>query len=103
MRVITHLALRLSAPLVLFAATGAAGQDVPAVFIHGLASSGATWQAAADPLQARVSISPYRPDLNWRSTFESQAGNLQGALGWLPDSTVAVGHSNGGLVARQWS
>ena len=78
-------------------------QDVPTVFIHGLASSGATWEGAADRLQARLSITPYRPNLIWRSTFESQGDGLQAQLGWLPASTVAVGHSNGGLVARQWS
>src|SRR4029453_5895089 len=77
-------------------------QDVPTVFIHGLASSGATWEGAADRLQARLSIAAYRPNLIWRSTFESQGDGLQAQLGWLPASTVAVGHSNGGLVARQW-
>jgi pimeloyl-ACP methyl ester carboxylesterase len=78
-------------------------QDVPTVFIHGLASSGATWEGAADRLQTRLSITPYRPNLIWRSTFESQGDGLQAQLGWLPASTVAVGHSNGGLTARQWS
>jgi pimeloyl-ACP methyl ester carboxylesterase len=78
-------------------------QDVNTVFVHGLGSSGATWQGAADRLQSRVAITPHRPDLNWRSTFESQGNGLQSALGWLPGSTIAVGHSNGGLVARQWS
>jgi hypothetical protein len=28
---------------------------------------------------------------------------VQNEIGGLPSSTVAVGHSNGGLVARQWS
>src|SRR4029453_492317 len=76
-------------------------QDVPTGFIHGLASSGATWGGSAHRLQARLSIPPYRPNLIWRSTFESQGDGLQAQLGWLPASTVAVGHSNGGLTPRR--
>jgi len=92
----------LFAAVIGWSARGAA-QDVPTVFIHGLASSNATWQGAADRLKARVAIAPQRPNLNWRDKFENQASSLQGALGGLPGSTIAVGHSNGGLVARQWS
>ena len=97
--------LRFVLPVILLIGSSvrAAAQDVPTVFIHGLASSNATWQGAADRLKARVAIAPQRPNLNWRDKFESQASSLQSALGGLPGSTIAVGHSNGGLVARQWS
>jgi pimeloyl-ACP methyl ester carboxylesterase len=103
MRRANRLSWRLATLFVLFAASGAEAQEVPIVFVHGLASSGATWQGAAERLNARLAITPYRPDLNWRATVESQSGTLQGVVGWLPGSTIAVGHSNGGLVARQWS
>ena len=99
----TCLRFVLPAILLIGSSVRAAAQDVPTVFIHGLASSNATWQGAADRLKARVAIAPQRPNLNWRDKFESQASSLQSALGGLPGSTIAVGHSNGGLVARQWS
>ena len=100
---ITHIGPALAPALLLLCAAHASAQDTPTVFLHGLASSGGTWQNAATRLSARAAITPQRPDLNWRDTLESQADRLQTALGGLPGSTIAVGHSNGGLVARQWS
>ncbi len=79
------------------------GQDAQTVFVHGLGSGPATWQGAADRLSARLSITSHLADLSWRSTFESQAHELHGESWWLSDPAIAVGHSNGGLVSRQWS
>jgi len=81
----------------------ASAQDRPVVFVHGLASSGTTWEGAAARLSAVLAIQPYRPDLVWWAPYEFQADQLQDQFGWLGPETVAVGHSNGGLVSRQWS
>lgn len=40
-------------------------QDQPAEFVHGLKSSGATWQAASDRLRREYRIRPYLPNLSW--------------------------------------
>jgi pimeloyl-ACP methyl ester carboxylesterase len=81
----------------------AAAQNTPVVFVHGLNSGGATWQSAADHFAAQLAITPYRPDLSWTRPYGEQANELQSSLGSLPGSAIAVGHSNGGLIARQWS
>jgi pimeloyl-ACP methyl ester carboxylesterase len=81
----------------------ARAQDRPVVFIHGVASDSETWREAADRLHGRLEIAPERPDVSWRSSIESQGSGLQARYGALPASTIAVGHSLGGLVARQWS
>ena len=42
-------------------------------------------------------------EVSWWTSLESQASEMQASFGGLPNSTIAVGHSLGGLVARQWS
>jgi len=87
------------------AAAGAAAQDRPVVFIHGLASSPATWEGAAGRLQQKLAIAPVRPTVDWRASYPVQATVLysSAATKTLPSNTVAIGHSNGGIVAREWS
>lgn len=92
----------LATVLALFPCTAAA-QDRPTVFIHGLASGPGTWNGAASRLAGALAIEPHVPGLSWHATYEQQASELQQQLWWLPASTVAIGHSNGGLVARRWS
>ncbi len=83
----------------------AAAQDRPAVFIHGLRSIGSDWGDTAARLQADTAIDARVPTLDWTRTFQDQAAALAGMPGFtgLPGSTVAVGHSNGGVVAREWA
>lgn len=79
-------------------------QERPVVFIHGLNSNDGAWANAAERLKARAAIDARRPGLDWRHTYESQADQIEGSdLGALPGTSIAIGHSNGGLVARQWS
>lgn len=79
--------------------------DRPAVFIHGFSGDGGDWAGTAGRLRERLSIDPRWPSLRWSSSFEDQARDLQrmADIGSLSASAVAIGHSNGGLVARQWS
>ena len=81
----------------------ASAQDQPVVFIHGVASGPETWQEAADRLQSRLRIAPERAEVSWWDSVEWQGNEMQARFGSLPGSTIAVGHSLGGLVARQWS
>ncbi|MCC7415520.1 MAG: hypothetical protein IT176_00145 [Acidobacteria bacterium] len=55
-------------------------------------------------MQARATIVPFRPAVDWKEGFETQARELQQSpAGLLPASAIAVSHSNGGLLAREWS
>ena len=78
-------------------------QERPAVFVHGFNADEGTWRNTADRLRATLDIHPYVPRLPWAETFETQGADLQRQFGGLPDSTIAIGHSNGGIAARQWS
>ncbi len=80
-----------------------AAQDVPTVFVHGIFSSSDAWRATSQRLAATLQIAPHLPDLPSTSVLETQTAALDGALGGLPANTIAIGHSQGGLVTRQWS
>ena len=90
---------------VLCAADAAYGQDRPTVFLHGFGAEAKDWAATADRLKETIALQPHIPSLKWRDMFEDQSKNLQATAEYanLPADTVAVGHSNGGLVAREWS
>ena len=102
MRRLTRSLLPALAALVLISRTVVA-QDTPVVFIHGVGSSPATWADAATRLESRLEIAPQRASVSWQQSLESQGDQVQARFGNLPGSTIAVGHSLGGLVARQWS
>ncbi len=78
-------------------------QDTPVVFVHGFGGGPDTWAGAAARLQSRLHIEPHLASLPWWERFQTQAGMLQSAGASLPATTVAIGHSNGGIVSRQWS
>ena len=101
---IRRLVLSVAVASVCAAYSGvAAAQDVPTVFIHGLASSAGAWRDTATRLEQQLRITAYAANLEWRDWYENQGRTLQSGGAGLPASTIAVGHSNGGLVARQWS
>ncbi len=101
------MARLLIAALVLLAASSrpAAAQDRVTVFLHGFNSNGASWYATASRLGARLRIAPTAPNLPWHLPFDQQASGLHQAASaaGAPPDTVVVGHSNGGLIARQLS
>jgi pimeloyl-ACP methyl ester carboxylesterase len=93
----------LLAALVVFVAAPAAAQDRVTLFLHGFSSNAATWQDTAARLAARLQITPVVPELPWHLPFDTQASHLNGLATGAPADMVAIGHSNGGLVARQLS
>jgi len=89
--------------LLLALAAPASAQDRVTLFLHGFSSSAATWQDTASRLGARLQIAPVVPELPWHLPFDQQVHHLNGLAAGAPPDMVAVGHSNGGLVARQLS
>src|SRR5262245_52060546 len=100
---IRNFLLLFATVLLLSAPSTVSAEDRPAVFIHGLGSNSHTWDQAVSHLTPRLAIQPYQVDLDWRAFYETQAGQLQQQLGNLPANVIAIGHSNGGVIARQWS
>ena len=78
-------------------------QDRPLVFIHGYRSSGPTWAYAAQRLETQLAVETMHPNLEWRNEFGAQASELHSTVYWVPGTPLAIAHSNGGLVAREWS
>jgi pimeloyl-ACP methyl ester carboxylesterase len=79
------------------------GQARPTAFIHGFAAESSDWAATADRLRARAAIQPYLPALSWKEKFETQAKQVEKQLSALATNSIAIGHSNGGIVAREWT
>lgn len=96
--------LTIAALVALLTSSSALAQDRPTVFIHGLTSSSQTWDQAVGRLTPRLAIQPFQVNTDWRALYETQAAQLEQQLGGqLVGSAIAVGHSNGGVIARQWS
>jgi len=77
-------------------------QRQPLVMTHGIRSNASTWDQAAFTLPAAFPVSVRRFTTQWKNPYLSQAHELRDFLfPGLPDTTLAVGHSNGGLVLRQ--
>jgi pimeloyl-ACP methyl ester carboxylesterase len=101
---IRHLLRACLGAIALIAGTGpASAQDQPVVFLHGFASSGDAWHDTAARLQAEFAIEAHTPTTEWRSEFQAQANDVNSQTSSLASDPIAIGHSNGGLVARQWS
>ncbi len=81
----------------------AGAQDIPVVFVHGIYSNGETWRATSQRLASVMQIQPSVAELPSTAVLETQTATLDGQMRSLPANTIAVGHSQGGLIARQWS
>ena len=82
----------------------ALAQDPPLVLVPGVRSNGTTWNDAQSRFNRQLTVTVYNPSLmNWRALFPDQATQLQQKLPGIAGVPVVVGHSNGGIVAREWS
>ncbi len=95
-----HISL-LAVSLVFTRSSDAVAQAQPVIFQHGIASDASTWETTANGLAAIFNLTPYRFTTGAQREYEVQtAVYLNGAMG-LPDTTIAVGHSNGGIISRE--
>jgi hypothetical protein len=77
--------------------TPAAGQTpVPVVFLPGLNEYSALWSNAGSAAAASFNIAPFYPSLTKDAVFNTQLAQL----GAVDTTSVLVGHSAGGLLAR---
>jgi hypothetical protein len=51
----------------------------------------------------QLAVTVYNPTVGWKGPLPEQAALLQGKLPGIQGLPVVVGHSNGGVVAREWS
>jgi len=99
----TGIRAAVIALIALLTASVAMAQDVPTVFLHGLRGSDGTWAAAIARLESEMAIAPENPNLPWQQRYGDQAAVVQSKFRSLPARTIAIGHSNGGVVAREWT
>ena len=95
----------LLVPVLLTLARPVAAQDRLTVFLHGFNSNASTWADTAARLEARLQMTKALPELPWHLPFDAQANHLNSLANGsgAPANMLMVGHSNGGLVARQLS
>ncbi len=99
-----HRTQLLLATAIVFLLTGAAPfAQTPVLLIHGIFSDDTGWDAVINRLSSlNVAVDPHAGNYQgW--PYEVQAGQVQGNHAGKPNNTIAVGHSNGGIVARMWS
>lgn len=99
-------AIRISPAAILLAlvvCVPALAQDRNAAFFHGFGAEAGDWAPTASRLADRVAILPRLPEFSWRQSFPNQANEVQASWWWLPNDSIAVGHSNGGVLSREWS
>jgi pimeloyl-ACP methyl ester carboxylesterase len=92
------------AAAVCLAVAPAVAQDRSVVFVHGLMGNGGTWYSASQTLAQQLQIAPTPPvTLGWEGSYETQATTLENYLAaYNVTNAVAVSHSNGGIVTRQY-
>ena len=81
----------------------ATAQDPPLVLVHGIKSNGTAWVDAETRFNRQLAVTVYNPTVAWKGLLPEQAALLQGKLPGIQGLPVVVGHSNGGVVAREWS
>jgi hypothetical protein len=74
----------------------------PVVMMHGVRSEGSTWNVLAPVLGSENPITTVTPTIPWGPPHVVQATQLYAqSLSGMPDTLLAVAHSNGGLVLRR--
>jgi len=74
----------------------------PLVMAHGIRSGAETWDVAGSALFAEYPVSVSRKSTVWQASPVAQAQDLETTLMvGLPDSTLSIAHSGGGIVMRQ--
>ena len=83
-------------------ATKVRAQRQPLVLAHGIQSTDSTWNLNKPLLERDFPVQVHKSTTIWTTSQRDQAAVLiASTFAGLPDSTVGVGHSNGGIVLRQ--
>lgn len=73
----------------------------PLVLQHGFVSNAGTWDKFAPWIESQVYVGTSRYTTGWNATYTRQAIRLRNSITHLPDTTILLGHSNGGVIARR--
>lgn len=76
-------------------------QSRPVVYQHGLASNASTWTATSSRLASDYQIETHGYTTGSLNRYETQAGSLISQAAGVSASAFVIGHSNGGVVARE--
>jgi hypothetical protein len=95
MRHFTFRGVLSLAVLLSFPASGVSGQT-PVGFLPGLNGSPTEWTSTGSALASQFNISPFYPNYNPDDVFNTN----RTTLGALDPTTILVGHSAGGVLAR---
>ncbi|HET9453798.1 MAG TPA: hypothetical protein VFO66_05920, partial [Gemmatimonadaceae bacterium] len=95
------------AALMLLSTAEINAQDRPVVFQHGMASDGSTWNSMAQEIQRRLHVVPVQPSIDWKAREQDQASALAAIVNSHSATAGSasfpfVGHSNGGIVSREY-
>lgn len=75
--------------------------DVPAVFVHGISSSAATWNLSSI-ITSQYRVYAIKPDLPSTRRYGEQADSLVTIAGpYVGSGLIGIGHSNGGIITRE--
>jgi pimeloyl-ACP methyl ester carboxylesterase len=82
--------------------SSARAQATPVLLIHGIETDASTWASTKAALNATGNYDAHAISLTWTDHLSSQASAVSSYLSGtgVADSTILVGHSQGGLVAR---
>lgn len=75
----------------------------PVVLQHGFMSDAGTWDTFAPWLERNAYVQTSRFTTGSKSLFSRQANRLRASVAHLPDTTIYIGHSNGGVIVRHLS
>lgn len=75
----------------------------PVVLQHGFMSNAGTWDTFAPWLERHAYVQTSRFSTGSNSLFSRQANKLRASVAHLPDTTIFIGHSNGGIIVRHLS
>lgn len=83
-------------------AASAHAQATPVLLVHGIESNASTWDITKSVLNGTGNYTASAINLSWTDHLSSQASAVSSYLSGtgVASSTILVGHSQGGLVAR---
>lgn len=92
------------AALIAAAAAQPAPAQQPVEFNHGFANQGSAWVPTANYLRDKFEIETLTPTTSFGARFDNQSAQLASQLNtWGRTGVIGMAHSNGGIVARNYT